>query len=233
VSTCYDGSAIEHLSSRVRECEHLGIALLCCPEATLGGLIDYLEAPDSVAIPPDRESLARRLQPLASEAVTVIIGFTERDHLGRYYNAAAIYSRSEVQGVYRKRHPAIRHSRYTARTETPVFTTPNGTIGVLICRDSLDADLAAALVRQGARTLCIPTNNAMPADRGGPDLVDEVRALDAWYATMLGATVIRADVIGAHHGLVSAGASVVTLPGGEQVFARGVATGELIVAEVS
>lgn len=233
VSACYDGSAIAHLSIRVRECEKLGVALLCCPEGTLGGLVDYLEAPDAVALPPDGVSLARRLEPLASETVTVIVGFSERDADGRYFNAAAVYSRGEVRGVYRKHHPAIRRSRYSPGTDTTVFRSPGGTLGVLICRDSLDAELAESLVRQGAQTLCIPTNNAMPPDRAGPRLVDDVRVLDARYATTFGTTVVRADVIGEYRGLVSTGSSMVTTPGGKQVRAQGAGAGELIVAAVN
>src|SRR3954464_13866081 len=93
VATCYDGGAIDHLRDRVRECERGGVSLLCCPEGALGGLADYIAEPESIAIPHDGNALAQRLAPLASDAVTVIIGFTERDVTGRYYNAAAVYSR--------------------------------------------------------------------------------------------------------------------------------------------
>ncbi len=232
VAACYDGSAIEHLRHRVRECEQAGVTLLCCPEGALGGLADYVDAPDDIALPSDAASLARQLQPLASETVTVVVGFTERDVSGRYYNAAAVYLQGVVCGVYRKRHPAIRRSRYSAGTESPVFVLPSRTLGILICRDSLDDGLTAGLGHRGADVLCIPSNNAMPAGRSGPRLVDEVRALDRQHATTSGVPLVRADVIGEYRGLRSAGATMVTASESEQVCAPGSRDGELVVVEV-
>jgi predicted amidohydrolase len=232
-ATCYDGSPIDHLRDRVRECERGGVSLLCCPEGALGGLADYVDAPDTIAIPRGGDSLSKLLAPLASDSVTAIIGFTERDVDGRYYNAAAVYSRGNVLGVYRKRHPAIRRSRYSPGSEVPVFSVAGVIIGILICRDSVDTNLAARLIQQGAQVLCIPTNNAMPTDRGGPHLIGEIRALDAQHATTLGVPVVRADVIGTFHGLTSVGASMVTSPGQSQMHARGTPDGELIVGSVA
>jgi predicted amidohydrolase len=194
VRACYDVGAITHLRARVQECERAGVRLLCCPEAALGGLADYVQTPDDIAIPADFDVIAMRLRPLASRTVTVIVGFTERDAAGRYHNAAAVYSGGAVAGIYRKRRPAIRHSRYTPGTEAPVFDVDGRTVGILICRDSLDAELAATLVKRGAQVLCIPTNNAMPPGRIGPGFANEVRALDAQLATALRVPVIRADV---------------------------------------
>ena len=228
---CYGDSAIEPLRHRVRECEDSDVTLLCCPEGTLGGLADYVDTPERIAIPRDGNALARGLEPLASESVTVIVGFTEREESGRYYNAAAVYSRGRVTGIYRKRHPAIRHSRYSAGEELPVFAVPGATLGVLICRDSVDATLMAALVAQGAHVVCIPTNNAMPVDRAGVDLVDEIRALDRQYAERFGITILRADVVGVHDCLTSAGTSMVTRSNGDQVTAHGGGAGELLVVD--
>ena len=232
VTACYSANAAEHLSTRVRECEAAGVSLLCCPEGALGGLADYVEAPDAIAIPADPAVVAAALWPLASRTVTVVVGFTERDSSGCYYNAAAVCSGGAVLGIYRKRHPAIRRSRYRAGNETPVFRITGGLLGILICRDSTDPQLAAALVDRGARLLCIPTNNAMPPDRIGSHLIDEVRTLDAELATRLGVPVIRADVVGAAGALRAAGTSTITQPSAAQFCARGVEEGELVVAQL-
>jgi predicted amidohydrolase len=233
VEACYSTDAVAHLSARVRECERAGVHLLCCPEAALGGLADYVDSTDEIAIPADREVIATRLRPLASVSVTVVVGFTERDVDGRYYNSAAVYSGGAVVGIYRKHHPAIRRSRYSPSTEAPVFNVEGVTIGILICRDSTDMQLVATLVDQGAQVLCIPTNNAMPPDRTGPGFLDEIRALDADIAATFCIPVIRADVVGKTRGLVSAGASTITQPSAHQLGANGDEDGELIVAELS
>jgi predicted amidohydrolase len=233
VGACYSADAVEHLSARVRECERAGVSLLCCPEAALGGLADYVDAPDTIAVPADAASIAARLRPLTSRTVTVIVGFTERDDSGSYYNAAAVCSGGSVLGIYRKRNPAIRRSRYRAGSEAPVFCVNGDILGILICRDSTDAQLTARLVDQGAQMLCIPTNNAMPPDRSGTQLVDEVRRLDLRLATTLGVPVIRADVVGASGALVAAGTSMITQPSGVQLYAQGSEEGELVVAQLS
>jgi predicted amidohydrolase len=233
VKACYSADAIDHLTSQLRECERARVSLLCCPEGALGGLADYVVLPDEIAIRANLAVIASKLRPLASQHVTVIVGFTERDTSGRYYNAAAVCSGGALLGIYRKRHPAIRRSRYSAGTESRVFEVNGSVVGILICRDSTDAQLAATLVARGARLLCIPTNNAMPPDRSVPDLVAEVRRLDSQLATTLGVPVIRADVVGALNGLLAAGASMITQPSQRQVGARGGEEGELVVADLS
>ena len=80
--------------------------------------------------------------------------------------------------------------------------------------------------------LCIPTNNAMPADRIGSHLVDEVRTLDAELATRLGVPVIRADVVGAAGALLAPGTSIITQSSAAQCCAKGVEEGELVVAQL-
>lgn len=232
VGACYGRDALARVRERVRECEDAGVRLLCCPEAALGGLADYVDAPDDIAVPSDPRAIAATLRPLASKTVAVVVGFTERDDAGRYYNAAAVCVGDTIAGIYRKHHPAIRQSRYSEGTELPVFHVDGMPIGILICRDSTSAPLWERLAQRGAQLLCIPTNNAMPTDRGGRQLVQEVRKLDAHQAMRLGVSVVRADVVGATRGLASAGSSRITRSDGASVGANGSDDGELIVVEL-
>jgi predicted amidohydrolase len=233
VDACYSHDAIVIIREQVRQCEARGVEFLCCPEGALGGLADYVDDPHEIAIDINAGELDLVLAPLASDVVTTIIGFTEVDASGELFNSAAVFHRGSIAGLYRKRHPAIRSSRYSAGTEAPVFTIGGCTFGVLICRDSLDGALAARMVADGARALFIPTNNAMPPSRGGEELVREARELDVRRATELGAAVVRADVVGRKNGLVSYGASAIVDQLGKL---RGVARpGQpgLVVAEIS
>ena len=111
--------AMALIRQRVEQCEAEGVAILCCPEAILGGLADYADDPSSFAISTNRIESA--LAPLASDAVTTIVGLTERTDTGRLYNAAAVLHRGAVLGVYRKLHPAINRSVYEPGRDTPVF----------------------------------------------------------------------------------------------------------------
>src|SRR5689334_9939935 len=113
--------ALDLIRVQVNRCESEGITILCCPDAILGGLADNDGDPSRFAIGAGEGMLKGRLAPLASETVTTIAGFTELGDGGRIYNSAAVFQRGEVAGVYRKLHPAIRRSVYSAGTEVPVF----------------------------------------------------------------------------------------------------------------
>ena len=124
-------AAIGLIRDRVAWCEAEAVEVLCCPEAVLGGLADYSARPSEIAIRVDGGQLDAVLAPLASDTVTIIVGFTEIDRCGRLFNSAAVWHKGSVAGIYRKRHPAINHSLYDAGDALPVFT-----IGELTLRDS-------------------------------------------------------------------------------------------------
>src|SRR5262249_10145442 len=117
-------------------CESDGVEILCCPEGVLGGLADYASRPTDIAIDVADGQLHVLLEPLASNKVTPILGFTEIDRSGLLYNSAAIFHKGQVAGIYRKLHPAINKSIYEAGNEMPVFTVGDLTFGIVICLDS-------------------------------------------------------------------------------------------------
>ena len=99
------------------------------------------------------------LAPLASDVVTSISGFTESTRDGRLYNAAAVYHRGAVIGIYRKLFPATRRSVYEAGNKTPVFDVDGLKFGIVICRDSNYFEPARIMAAPGATALFVPTNN--------------------------------------------------------------------------
>ena len=153
---------------RVEQCEGEDVAILCCPEAILGGLADYSDEPTRLAIATGR--IDSVLAPLASDTVTTIVGFTELADDGRLYNAAAVYHRGAVAGVYRKHNPAIRQSVYAPGADTPVFRVDGLTFGIIICYDSVFTDPAARIAAAGAAVLFVPTNNGLPYSRAAEDI---------------------------------------------------------------
>jgi predicted amidohydrolase len=203
--------AIAMIRAQIDQCERDGIAFLCCPEAILGGLADYAPDPQAIAILPGAD-LERVLAPLVSRTVTTVVGFTERGVGGVIYNSAAILHRGAVAGIYRKVHPAIRRSVYSAGTEAPVFTVDGLTFGILICNDSNFPDLVASMAAQGAMALFIPTNNGLPRDRDRRGLAESARATDIRYAASHDLWIIRADVAGDNGVLASDGSSGIVSP---------------------
>ncbi len=220
------------LADQVARCAAAGVDVLCCPEGVLGGLADYVEPERRLAFPADGGQLAQALAPLASATVTVIVGYTECDAAGRLFNAAAVFHRGAVIGRYRKLHPAIRHSVYSAGEEMPVFTAGPLTFGILLCRDSTFAEPARVMVARGAAALFVPTNNGLPAGRAHREVAADARRTDLALAATHGVSVIRADVAGAAFGLRAQGSTGIVGPAG-QLLADGAAEeAGLVVADI-
>jgi predicted amidohydrolase len=224
--------ALGFIRMRVEQCEAAGVAILCCPEAVLGGLADYGERPTRFAIAADAGRLDAALAPLTSETVTTIVGFTELTDGGRLYNSAAVFRWGSVVGVYRKLYPAIRRSVYEAGSEVPAFRVGELTFGIAICNDSNHEAPARLMAAQGATALFVPTNNGLPATRAHAEVVAEARNVDIARAVENGIWVIRADVAGRTDELVSFGSSGIVDPDGTVVESARQLSEDLIVAEI-
>lgn len=222
-------SVIGLVRDQVDRCETEGVSILCCPEAVLGGLADNAADPNEIAINVANGDLARVLAPLASDSVTTIIGFTEVED-GKLYNAAAILSSGTISGVYRKLHPAIRHSVYTAGDELPVFAVNGFSFGVLICNDSNFPKLSADLALRGAQAIFVPTNTALPHDR--KEVTAYARRIDITIATDNNIFVARSDVAGHTDDLIAYGSSCMIAPGGNLLRSAKRSCESLIIADI-
>ena len=220
------------IAEQVARCEAAGVEILCCPEGVVGGLADYVEPAQRLVLPAEADPLAVALSPLASASVTTVVGYTERDAAGRLFNAAAVVHRGTIIGRYRKLHPAIRRSVYTAGSETPVFTVGRLTFGILLCRDSTFAEPARAMMARGAAALFVPTNNGLPADRPHASTAADARRTDVACATEHGVSVVRADVAGAAFGLTSCGSTGIVGPDGRLLAGAPPLEPCLVVADI-
>jgi predicted amidohydrolase len=221
--------AVDLIYDRVRWSEANGVEIVCCPEAVLGGLADYAEDPAAIAL--SVEQLGVLLKPLASQTVTTILGFTEIAG-GLLYNSAAVFHQGMVTGTYRKQHPAIRSSAYSAGAETRVFSVGELTFGILICNDSNFEEPARSMVAKGATAFFVPTNCGLPAGRAGTEIVDDARKVDVACARKFGVSVIRADVVGTCDALHSFGCSGIVDAAGVVVLDAPPDTEALLVADI-
>jgi predicted amidohydrolase len=137
----------------------------------------------------------------------VIVGFTEIVGAGKLYNAAAVLYDGRVVGIYRKRHPAIRRSVYSAGDQSPVFSVGPLSFGIMICNDSNYPDLATDMVARGARAIFLPSNNSLPPERA--NVVASSRAIDIARARDNKVLIVRADVAGRAADRVSFGSSAI------------------------
>lgn len=90
----------------------------------------------------------------------VVFGMLERDG-DRLFNSAVLVGADGVAGTYRKMHlPFLGVDRFTLQGDLgfPVFTTPVGRLGILICFDLSFPEAARALKLGGAQIICVPTN---------------------------------------------------------------------------
>ncbi|SPF56111.1 Nitrilase/cyanide hydratase and apolipoprotein N-acyltransferase [Candidatus Sulfopaludibacter sp. SbA4] len=232
LATASSPEVIDLIQERVAWCESEGVSILCCPEAILGGLADYGENPTRFAIRTDDGHLSKVLAPIASDIVTSIIGFTELSADDQLYSAAAVVHRGHVAGLYRKLHPAIRRSVYSAGSLSPVFRVGELTFGIVICNDSNYSAPARSMAAQGAIALFVPTNNSMPNNRAYPELVQEARAADIARAVENRVWVIRADVAGENGELLSYGSSGIVDPDGKVVQQASLRTADFLVADI-
>lgn len=229
---CGSMAAIELVREQVRFCESESVSILCCPEAILGGLADYASQPIDFAIDVDRGQLAAVLAPLASSVVTSIVGFTEVAG-GKLYNTAAVFQDGEVVGLYRKVHAAIHNSVYEPGQQTPVFTVGDVKFGIIICNDSNFIEPTRTMVAKSVAALFVPTNNGLPEDRGGVELVSRARRCDVMKARNHRISVIRADVSGRHGKLISYGSSAIIDSNGIVLQSAPLLSQALLVTEIN
>jgi len=157
------GDVPSNLDAILRQVADVEADLIVFPECALSGY-GFESAEEAVRaaepIPgPSTELIARTCRDRDRWA---IVGMLERDPAtGALYNSAAVIGPGVVAGVYRKNHlPFLGVDRFAAKGDRglPVFTTPFGKIGVLICYDLAFPEAARVLKLGGAQLLCVPTN---------------------------------------------------------------------------
>ena len=222
--------ALEFIGDRVKWCAANDVGILCCPEAVLGGLADDAQCPARCSIDINSGDLEALLAPLASDAVAVIVGFTEAGDGGALYNAAVVFHCGRVLGIYRKRHPAIRRSVYSAGNQSPIFTVGGLSFGIMICNDSNFPEIAADMVARGAQALFVPSNNSLPPEKA--DVVGLTRAVDVARARDNKVVIVRADVAGRTADRVSFGSSAIVDASGTILQAGKALCENILVAEI-
>lgn len=79
---------------------------------------------------------------------------------GGFYNSAALIGPDGLAGTYRKSHPYVTEVRWARDGDVglPVFDTPLGTLGILICMDAEYPESSRVLSVAGCDLVCFPTN---------------------------------------------------------------------------
>ncbi|MCE9558138.1 MAG: carbon-nitrogen hydrolase family protein [Armatimonadetes bacterium] len=138
----------------------VGVDMVIFPEAFLTGYcVNTVEDARRIAIDSNDSSLAKIQEAVNSAKVSAIVGFAERDG-NLLYNTAALLCPEVPIRYYRKTHlPELGFDQFaTPGNELPVFDTPIGKVGILICFDLRIPEAARTLALRGAELIAIPTN---------------------------------------------------------------------------
>lgn len=158
--------------------------------------------------------------------VHVILGLLEAHPTvaGMMANAAVVIGPDgNVSGVYRKTHlPGEEKHYFCAGPQLPVFDTPLGRLGLLVCADNSFPEAARVLALRGAEILVIPY-----AVRRMPN-VELYVAMTATRAYENQVFVVACNRVGQEGDTVFMGRSAIAAPSGE-ILARAQAEEEGIV----
>jgi predicted amidohydrolase len=156
------GPNVERLLELTAEAARRGAELVVLPEMATSGYCwtDRSEiAPFVETIP--GPTVDRFAAMAAARGIWVVLGMPEVDpRTGLYYNAAALVGPDGLAGRYRKTHPYITEVRWAADGDLglPVFDSPLGRLGILICMDAEYPEPARVLALDGCDVVCFPTN---------------------------------------------------------------------------
>jgi len=154
-------------------------------------------------------SIARWAALAAERGLYIVAGFLEREGV-KLYNSAIIIGPDGVIGTYRKNHLWADEALYFERGDLgfPVFHTPFGRIGVLICYDGWFPEAWRLLALQGADIVCVPTNWVPMAEQpGGMPAMANVLCMGAAHSNSM--VVAACDRVGTERGQPFIGQSLI------------------------
>lgn len=180
------GNKTGNLQRMAQLCEQAasqGAKLICFPElATTGYRGDLLSTKLWDLSDFEGSETDCLFSQLASHLdITIVSGFAERgERLGEVYNAVGVWNPGceNISGVFRKVHAfGIEKQWFKSGDSFPVFETPIGKIGVMICYDMGFPEVARILTLQGAELLIAPSAWCIQ-DRDMWDINTACRALE-------------------------------------------------------
>ena len=168
--TFYDKARnLNNLLSWMERAAQAGAELVVFPEQVLQGYLPDTLNWDGEVVGwqmaqaervPEGESV-QTLQRLATQLnIHVVFGMTERhpERAEVLFNSAVLLGPAGFIGVYRKVHqPGDEKHVYYPGSDFPVFNTPIGRIGMLICYDKVFPESTRELALKGADIMIMPT----------------------------------------------------------------------------
>lgn len=152
---------VERMRIALVDAADLGAELIVLPELSNSGYVfeSAAEAKGLAEAIGNGPASCMWEQVAAERGVYIVAGVTEMDG-EKLFNTAVMYGPRGLVGKYRKVHLWDAEALYFTPGDLgfPVFDTPHGRIGMLVCYDGWFPESYRSLVLQGADIVCVPTN---------------------------------------------------------------------------
>ncbi len=204
-----------------------GVQLAVFPEAAVTGYcFESEKEARRAALSLESPEITEIGRSASNLAMWVIVGFAEKFQ-GSLFNSAALFGPEGLVGVYRKTHlPCLGLDRFVAPGNAlPVFDTPAGKIGILICFDIRFPEASRTLALAGAEIICLPTNWPDTAQLAS-DVLCRARAIENHVY------VIASNRVGTENGFEFIGRSKIISPDGEVVAALDSRESGVVIADI-
>lgn len=186
---------------------------------------------------PQGESVLALQRQATQLGVHVVFGMTERHHERAevLFNSAVLLGPQGLVGVYRKVHqPGDEKHVYYPGSDFPVFNTPLGRIGMLICYDKVFPESTRELALKGADIMIMPTAWGYGGDGSAGDadpMVDSYTLFGRVRALENQCWMIESNLCGTHGNLHYHGHSRIIDPLGNIIADSGSTEG-MVLANV-
>lgn len=204
---------LDRQAALVRDAVAAGSDLVVLPECSNTGYM-FASRADAVAVAEDIDaadgpSLSAWSAWAAEYDIHIVAGLVERAG-DRLFNSTVLVGPSGVLGRYRKTHTwGIDREIYVAGDlQFPVYDTPIGRIGMLICYDIWFPECARLLALQGADIIAVPAN-WVPVPTQHPDVPAIADQLCITAAHVNLTYVVGASRVGTERGQEFIGSSII------------------------
>jgi predicted amidohydrolase len=253
IATCafpptYDvAKSVELHLSYIEEAAAAGADLVVFPETSIQGYpanFSVMEAEADIKkmyevaeLVPGGPSVDAIADKAREKGIHVIYGLTEAsDRPGVVYNTMVLTGPDGYIGQFRKVHVGLSEQMvWRTGDDWPVFETPFGRIGMLICYDKAFPESCRELTLRGADILVMSTAwPLMPGHGTGTDnlWVQQYDAFERVRAMENGRWFVSSNFIGELGGIEFFGMSQIINPVGEVVATTGTETVGLVTAEI-